>query len=220
MDEPELPAGLHEQALAGLARVNWWSGSARLCWGPLRRLSRDLGRPLRVADIACGGGDVTLALANAARRAESGWTFAGFDLSPTALDLARDRAARRGISAEFHQLDALQSPLPEDCDALICSLFLHHLDESDAVALIGRLTGAARHLVVINDLERSRANYLLAVAASWCLTRSPVVHVDGPLSIAGAFTPSELRSLAAQAGCETAKVTRRWPCRLVLEWQR
>jgi hypothetical protein len=43
---------------------------------------------------------------------------------------------------------------------------------------------------------------------------------DGPLSVRAAFTPSELRGLAQEAGLTGAKVSRRFPCRLLLEWKR
>jgi hypothetical protein len=52
------------------------------------------------------------------------------------------------------------------------------------------------------------------------LTTSLVIHTDGPRSVEAAFTLAEVNMLARQAGLEGAVVERRWPCRLLLKWQR
>ena len=62
MDQPDLRPARHVGALRGLARVNFWSGSAGILWRPLSALARRLGRPIRVLDAASGGGDVPLRL--------------------------------------------------------------------------------------------------------------------------------------------------------------
>jgi hypothetical protein len=61
---------------------------------------------------------------------------------------------------------------------------------------------------------------ILAHVAARALTRSHVVHVDAPRSVRAAFTRSEVRGLASQAGLDGAHVIRRWPCRLLLIWKR
>jgi hypothetical protein len=71
MDQPGLSPPRHARALRGLARINFWSGSAGILWRPLAALCR---RPdtqhLRVLDLATGGGDVPIRLWRRARRAE------------------------------------------------------------------------------------------------------------------------------------------------------
>ncbi|MCA9021331.1 MAG: hypothetical protein KDA74_14375, partial [Planctomycetaceae bacterium] len=60
----------------------------------------------------------------------------------------------------------------------------------------------------------------LAWTACRLLTRSPVVHTDGPLSVAGAFTVNEIKELAGQAGLDGFQITRHWPQRWLLKWSR
>ncbi len=79
---------------------------------------------------------------------------------------------------------------------------------------------AAARLVLINDLARTGAGYLLAWAGCRVLSRSPVVHHDGPASVASAFTPDEALELAREAGLAGATVARRWPERFLLAWSR
>lgn len=221
MDQPGLDVARHVAALHGLARINRVSGSDRILWPPLLALARTLsGRPLRVLDVATGAGDVLIQLARRAHRAGVGLDVAGCDRSPTALEHARASAEAHGIPTRFFPIDALADPLPDGFDAVVCSLFLHHLTATEAVVLLRRMADAARHLVLVNDLRRSLGGLVLAHLACRLLTRSPVVHTDGPRSVTAAFTPEELAGLAADAGLAGATVVRRWPCRMLLTWHR
>jgi hypothetical protein len=120
----------------------------------------------------------------------------------------------------FFEWDAVRGDLPGDYDVLTSSLFLHHLDQDQAISFLQRMARAARHLVLINDLVRSRVGFSLAYLGVRILTSSPVVHFDGPRSVQGAFTIDEARALAERAGLEGASVERRWPCRYLLSWTR
>ncbi len=144
----------------------------------------------------------------------------GCDISPVALDHARSQAASLHADVTFQQLDALTDPFPDDCDLITSSLFLHHLNEQQAAALLRKMAAAARRLVLVNDLRRSPFGLLLAHAVTRLVSRSPVVHFDGPQSVRAAFTLPEVRELARQAGMKSAAVWRRWPCRFLLVWPR
>jgi SAM-dependent methyltransferase len=216
MDRPDLDAGLHADALRGLARINRLSGSAGTLWPPVRDLARRLGRPLRVLDVASGGGDVPLRLWEKSRGDGVPVELAGCDRSPTALAVARASAERLGAPVEFLERDALADELPTGFDVVTCSLFLHHLTTDEAVGLLRKLRAAAAELVLVNDLRRSRAGLLLAHAACRLLSRSAVVRADGPRSVAAAFTLREAAGLAARAGWPWAAVRRRWPFRYLL----
>jgi 2-polyprenyl-3-methyl-5-hydroxy-6-metoxy-1,4-benzoquinol methylase len=214
MDDPALDPAEHRRALAGLARINRWSGSAKLLWPPIRDLARQLNRPLRILDVATGSGDVPLSLLDLARREGITLDITGCDLSPLAIDEARSR----GENATFRTLDVLNEPLPGGFDVVTCSLFLHHLDEPDVVTVL-RAMAAAGSLVLVNDLVRSRFNLLQVWVAARLFSRSRVVHVDGPLSIRGAFTVPEMRRLAERAGLIGATVQSKFPCRMLLTWR-
>lgn len=215
MDRPELDPRLHRAALRGLARVNAVSGTVRRLWAALRAPGRP--RAKRVLDLACGGGDVAVGLARRAARAGARLEVHGCDVSPTALDRARQLAARHGVTVRFFRADAL-APLPEGYDTLYCSLFLHHLDDDAAVRLLAGMGRVARS-VLISDLVRSPIGYLLAYVGCRLLSGSPIVRSDGPVSVAAAFTPAEALALAGRAGLDGARLTTHWPQRFLLEWQ-
>lgn len=221
MDQPDLDRPRHFEALRGLERINAWSRSARILWAPLRELARQTGtRPLRVLDLATGGGDLPIRLWQRARRAGLAVHVDGCDVSADAVAYAASRAAERKTDVRFFVWDALSGPLPGGYDALTSSLFLHHLSEEQAVDLLRRLADAAGRLVLINDLVRSRAGWLMACIGTRVLSASAIVHTDGVRSVEGAFTVAEARQLAARAGLAGARVERRWPCRFLLTWSR
>jgi SAM-dependent methyltransferase len=221
MDQPDLDPRLHVEALRGLERINLLSGSAGILWPALERLARTSGPGgARVLDVATGAGDVPIRLWQRARRAGLPLRIDGCDRSGCAVAHARRRAGELHADVQFFEWDALNGPLPQGYDALVSSLFLHHLERDQAVDLLRRMAGAASRLLLINDLERSRAGLLLSYLGTRLLSASPVVHTDGPLSVAAAFTRDEVLALARQAGLGGATVQRRWPFRFLLTWSR
>lgn len=221
MDQPDLAANRHEAALHGLARINRVSGSASILWPALASAARTAGdRHFRVLDIATGGGDVPIRLWRRAHREQVRLKIDACDISETAIRVAQRHAQSAGVGIRFFRLDLLQEPILDEYDAVICSLFLHHLDDEEAIELLRLMAAAARRLVLVNDLARSRFGYWLARFGTKLLTRSEVVHFDGPVSVRAAYTPSEALALAERAGLGGATVSRHWPCRYLLSWTR
>lgn len=221
MDQPELDQARLHHALRGLMRLNRWSRSVRILWPAIAAYAREhhLHR-LNILDIASGAGDLAIGLWLQGRSAGIDLVIEGWDINPETIAFAREQAARRQAGVEFLQRDAFEERLPADCDVVVSSLFLHHLDQRRAVMLLGRMGRATRGLVLINDLRRSRAGLGLAHAAARLLTTSEVVRNDAPASVRSAFTIAEVRDLARRAGLEGAEVSRRWPFRFLLKWMK
>jgi 2-polyprenyl-3-methyl-5-hydroxy-6-metoxy-1,4-benzoquinol methylase len=221
MDQPGLPASRHETALRGLARINFLSASAGILWRPLAAdIQQCRDRPYRVLDIACGGGDVTIRLWQHAQRRGMKVQIDACDVSETAIRFASRQSEIAGAEIRFFRLDVFQDPILDEYDAVVCSLFLHHLDDEEAIELLRVMAAASKSLVLVNDLARSRRGYWLARFATKLFTRSDVVRFDGPVSVLAAYTPEEALALADRAGLAAATVDRRWPCRFLLTWKR
>ena len=218
MDDDALPLALHEEALRGLRRINALSFAASAFWKPLAMCARKSGRPLRVLDLATGGADVLLALAERARRERVPMEFSGCDKSQDALSFAARFAAERNLNVAFFRLDILADPIPAGFDVVINSLFLHHFDPPQVVEILTKLR--ACEWVFVSDLRRSRAGLWLAHFATRVLSRSPVVHVDGPRSVHAAYTLPEMLQMAETAGLIGVRLETRWPCRMMLKWSR
>jgi 2-polyprenyl-3-methyl-5-hydroxy-6-metoxy-1,4-benzoquinol methylase len=221
IDQPDLEEARHRGALRGLERINFWSGSARLLWRPVRALSREYGpAALRVLDIATGAGDVPIRLWRKAKRAGVHLVMEACDINPRAIAYARSRAKKVGAEIRFFVADALADAPPGRYDVVCTSLFLHHLADEQAVLLLRRMAQVADRMVLVNDLRRCLAGYVLAWVGTRVLSRSRVVHADGPQSVAAAFRPKEVLALAERAGLMGTTVARRWPCRYLMSWRK
>lgn len=222
MDQPGLDAAVHSRALAGLGKANAVSRIARHIWRAIAAANTwpTNGQPLRVLDIASGGGDITIAVAKLAAAHGIRLEIDGCDVSPTAIEFAERAAQRAGVpNVHFRQLDVLVDPLDE-YDLVMSTLFLHHLTEHEARNLLERMGQAARRLALVDDLQRNRLGYAYAWAGVRLLTRSPIVHTDGPLSVRAAFTMDEAAALARDAGWRDIRVTAHWPQRFLMTWKK
>lgn len=221
MDQPGLDPAEHRRALRGLDVVNGISRTSGRIWSTIEReLPETNDASLRILDVACGSGRTATDLWLRGR--QSGWNVevTGCDVSEVALEHARTEAAKRGANVDFIVHDVVANGIPEGYDVVCCSLFLHHLADDEALAFLSSLRGRARRLVIVGDLVRSRWGYVLAWCGCHLLSRSRVVHNDGPLSVKAAFSPAELCELVEQAGLSGARTTRTWPERFLLVWKR
>lgn len=215
MDQPGLDQGEHKQALNALRRINRVSLVADTLWKEIRAYCKTHPGPVRLLDVATGGGDLPIRLAGFAKAEGIDLEVSACDISPTALGHAEEAARQAGVSVQFFLHDGIAAAPPPGYNILTSTLFLHHLDEPEAVGFLKGL-GESGDLVLVDDLERSRLGYWLAWLGVRLLSRSKVAHVDGPMSVEGAFTIPEARELARKAGWSNPSLRRRWPCRFLL----
>jgi SAM-dependent methyltransferase len=220
MDDPRLHPELHIEALHGLEILNKVSGSAQILWSELKKVKPLNGETLKVLDVATGSGDILLELAHLAKRSNRLIEFTGADISKNALTQARQKAENVSAEVHFLQLDVINDGIPSGFDVVMTSLFTHHLDPNDVILLLEKMRGSSAQLILVNDLIRSKLSYSLVWLATRLLTRSPVVHFDGPVSVRAAYTPEEMRNMALVAGLDKCSVKLQPPCRQLLVWRR
>jgi 2-polyprenyl-3-methyl-5-hydroxy-6-metoxy-1,4-benzoquinol methylase len=223
MDQPGLDRETHRRALDGLRAANAISRTSQVIWRGISEAGvvRENGRPLRILDIAAGGGDVVRGVAKLASHHGIAAEAHGCDINSTAVEYAQSVANQAGLSgAKFFQLNALVDSLPDDYDVLMSTLFFHHLGNDDAKHLLGRMAKSARQCVLVDDLCRNRLGYLYAWVGGRLLTRSHIVHTDGPLSVRAAYTIAEFRQLAQEAGLPGVQFRRHWPQRFLMSWKK
>jgi ubiquinone/menaquinone biosynthesis C-methylase UbiE len=208
MDEPLQDAAELARSLRDIRGVNRWLGGTRVMIRHVASMARRLpARPLHILDVATGSADIPLALARWGRRKGVRLQVVATDLHPQTLAVARERTAA-DPDVQVEEADALALPFGEGAfDLVLCNTALHHFDEEDAVRVLREMDRVARHGVVVSDLRRTRTGLLgarLLAATFW--RNHPITRHDGVLSVRRAFTPAELRRLAAAAGLEGARV--------------
>jgi ubiquinone/menaquinone biosynthesis C-methylase UbiE len=196
MDAPDADPRELRASLAFIRRINRTLGYTRLMLAQLRRLSHawPIGQPIVILDVATGSADVPAAIADWARRVGLPVRIFGVDLHPATLTVAAQTHAAHLVRA-----DARALPLADrSVDYAITAMFLHHLDESDAVAVLREMDRVSRRGILISDLLRTRRAY--AWITLFTLAARPMVRHDARASVAGAFDEAEVRSLLHKAG--------------------
>lgn len=221
MDDPKLDPALHRQALRGLKRINWVTNSIQAVWQEINKLSKSHSgsSPISILDVACGSGDSLIQIGKLAKAADFDVRLTGMDISPVAVESTALNARKAKVKLATIESDVLSDkPLPQH-DVVFCSLFLHHLDDSQALVLLRKMKSGGKHLVLVSDLLRSRSGYMLAVVGTRLLSRSRVVHVDGPRSVEAAFTEREFQKLSTEAEMANGSVHKFWPQRFLFRWE-
>lgn len=153
------------------------------------------GRTVTVLDIGTGGADVPLALARWCARDGIAVAVTGIDPD----DRAHAFAQRRGLPVSVTMRRASAGDLVaagESFDVVISNHLLHHVEDAALPVLLEDSTRLARHLVVHNDLVRSRAAYALWAVGSAPIAPGTFVRRDGLTSIRRSYTPTELKAVA------------------------
>ncbi|TWU31382.1 methyltransferase domain-containing protein [Novipirellula artificiosorum] len=216
MDQDDLPQASHQHALNGLARLNGLSGIAGVIYRRIRQLAiENKQTTLRVLDIASGSADLPIAWALRAKKDGLRLDLSTLEISSVAIEEQLKRAKRAGVTISPIQQDCLSEALPTDFEVITNSLFLHHLDDPNAIQLVRAMHAAAKERVMICDLERTRLNLALVSVGARLVTRSKVVHTDSALSVQGAYTINEFHAIVEQAVGFRIKVARVFPCRFL-----
>jgi ubiquinone/menaquinone biosynthesis C-methylase UbiE len=216
LDEAVHDAAELEQSLDQVAEVNRWLGGRRAVWHALQPLLARAATT-RILDLGTGSADIPIELCRRAARAGLRVDFTATDIHPQMLEIALRRTALLPQIRVQHA-DALALPFADDSfDIALLSLTLHHFEGDDLARVLREAARVAGRAIVVNELERCRANWWgarLLAATRWRSNR--LTRHDGPRSVLRAFTKPELRDLAAAADLRVHRLERRFFYRLVM----
>lgn len=218
--EPELVDGtvqdLDELAdsLAKMSQANRWLGGQRALEAHLEPLLSATPRA-RVLDVGTGNARTPARLRAWSERRGCRWSVIGLDPNAQTISVANAAAPE---CLPLVRGDGLTLPFFDDTfDAVVCMLMIHHFDDSGAVRLVREMARVSRGLVLVNDLERTRLNYLGAQLLAETLWRNDrLARYDGPASVRRSFTAEELLAVGREAGLTNARVRRHFFYRVVL----
>ena len=197
MDDPGQGEADFRAALRDLETLN----RITLAYGPTLRFLDRLAQgrtQLSVLDVGAGGGDTLRRIARWGAARGLALDLAGLDRSPWSARHAADTGVpARWITADLFELDGA-----ERFDAVICSLFAHHLEDEAVVRFLRWMHARARLGWLVLDLHRHRIPWAAVWAGTRALRMHPMVTHDGPVSIMRGFTRNDWRRLVSEAGVE------------------
>ena len=138
------------EAIYAVGTPAWDIGRSQPAFNNLASAGKLVGR---VLDVGCGTGE------HALMAASLGYQAVGVDLSMRAIELAKTKAAERGVEARFVVADALRLiDLGEQFDTVLdCGLF-HVLDDGERERYVGSLAevvhpGGHYHMLCFSDRQ-------------------------------------------------------------------
>ncbi|MDF2666011.1 MAG: 2-polyprenyl-3-methyl-5-hydroxy-6-metoxy,4-benzoquinol methylase [Microbacterium sp.] len=191
MDDPDCDP----RALAATYRRFGLVNRLVSAWGHVYRTRvrpelQALGRPARVLDLGCGGGDVVVRLAGLAARDGLDVEWVGADPDPRALEAARERerSGVRFVSRGSQDLLAAG----ERFDLVLSNHVLHHLDADALRSFADDSLALSRGRVLHADIARGHLAYALYALGISPLAAGTFLRVDGLRSIRRSYRANEL----------------------------
>jgi SAM-dependent methyltransferase len=197
------------KSLDDLRRINRYFGG----WGILKKTLIPLldrvpaGATVRILDIGSGGSDMIERIACG---------YPGKDLHLIFLDIRESHLlAGRALPRDHSYVagDAFELPFgTSSCDIVVSNLLLHHHYDT-AGRLLHEMHRVCRTAVVVTDLLRHRVPLLAARLFGRMLGWNRITRHDAIVSIARAFSKTEMEGLLAGNGFIRRSVSVNWAFR-------
>jgi 2-polyprenyl-3-methyl-5-hydroxy-6-metoxy-1,4-benzoquinol methylase len=191
--DPERLAATYRRFGAVNRVVSGWGTMYKAFLGPFLR---GLGRPARVLDLGCGGGDVVARLAAFAEKDALSVEWTGADPDPRAHAAALASGAR---GVRFVRADACELlSRGEVFDVVLSNHVVHHLPGEGLRRFVEDSRMLATGIVMHSDIERSRLAYGLYGVGVLPLAAGTFLFTDGLRSIRRSYRADELADALGQ----------------------
>lgn len=216
MDSPDVSVQLLHKNLGELDMLNRYLGGHAISIKGIQQLITDHDKVYHIVDLGCGSGDVLKYISRWARKAHFTVRLTGVDKNKAAIQYLTEHNSGypeiTGVVGDYKEYLETGTKV----DIVHCSLFCHHLDNSELLELFLYLKTYTGVGFVINDLQRSPVAYY----SVWFLTRlllgSPLSKHDGPVSVLRAFTSEELALIIRDAGMSEFSIHWKWAFRFLV----
>ncbi len=171
-------------------------------------------RPSNILDVGSGGGDMMRQIWGMACKDNFDLKITGADMNPHSKHYA-GKLTPKNAPLIYVTENAFDLNFPDKPDAIISSLFTHHLSDTELVSFIGWMDQTAQTGWFINDLHRHPvAYYFIKVVTEIFLFHRFVKH-DAAVSVARAFTKKDWLAFLKAAGIseDRYKITWHFPFR-------
>ncbi len=212
LDAENIPADDLYRNLYELEVINRYLDGHRVTLAGLKKLIGQNKQAIHLADIGCGGGDTLKAIAIWARKKKIQVRLTGIDLKADCISYAKENCK------DFPEISFICDDYrnvfqnSNNISIVHCSLFCHHLNETQITALINDCLQNKSHLL-INDLERHPLAYHSIKWITHFFSKSYLVKNDAPLSVLRGFKTSEWFNILKSTRHTTFEIENKWAFR-------
>ena len=213
MDDLDMSGELLIKTLDQIAGINKWLGGNGLTIDGIKTIlkTQSKDKTISIIDLGCGNGDMLREVAEFGKKNGYKIELLGLDANQTTIDYAIQ------LSADYPEItyrkeDVLSKEFEtHSYDIALCTLFLHHFEDTVALSFIQTLVKNAKIGVVINDLHRHRLAYYLFKILTLVINND-MVKTDGLISILRGFKRKDLERFSKKINYKST-ITWRWAFR-------
>ena len=213
MDDLDMSGELLIKTLDQIAGINKWLGGNGLTIDGIKTIlkTQSKDKTISIIDLGCGNGDMLREVADFGKTNGYKIELLGLDANQTTIDYAIQ------LSADYPEItyrkeDVLSKEFEtHSYDIALCTLFLHHFEDTVALSFIQTLVKNAKIGVVINDLHRHRLAYYLFKILTLFINND-MVKTDGLISILRGFKRKDLERFSKKINYKST-ITWRWAFR-------
>jgi len=216
LDRDDIPFNDIQLNMKELDRINTLLGGHTITIAGLKMILthiKTLG-PIRICEIGCGGGDNLRVIQEWSKQNNREIILMGVDINPHSINYAQSRKENNGIDfvcSNYKNVEFKQQP-----DIIFSSLFCHHLNHDEFIAMLHWCNANASVGYFINDLQRHPLAYHSIKLLTSIFSTSYLVKHDAPISVLRGFSRNELIDLFKTAGIAHYTINWKWAFRWLI----
>lgn len=178
-------------------------------------------RPIRIAEIGCGGGDNLIAIDRWSKKKNIRVEFIGIDIKQECIDFARTKQDEFNAPVEWVISDYKKIHWNENKpDVIFSSLFCHHFTETELAWMMEWMKDECELGFFINDLHRHFLAYHSIRLLTRVFSKSRLVKNDAPISVTRGFSRNDWSNILTAAGLEDYELHWKWAFRWLLTYRK
>lgn len=215
MDDFSLQGRELRATLDEIARINQLLGGNKVTLNGVKKIVKKVNtsKPIVIADIGCGNGDMLRMLASYGLKNNLNFKLIGIDANAFTINYAKT-LSNEYSNMEYLCLDIFSEDFSTlQYDIVLCTLTLHHFTNEQLLNIITIFNNNANMGVVINDLQRSKLAYKLFKIICMLFSLSKMSREDGLISILRGFKKKELEEFSKKLNLKNYTINWKWAFR-------
>ncbi len=216
LDSESIPKDELHRNLIELNIINKYLGGYKATLKGLKKIFRSKDKIVSILDIGFGGGDSIREMQKFAESHQYPIKFYGVDIKKDCLDYAKlNLKNHSNVELICDDYRNLNPDFLKTIDLIHCSLFLHHLSNSEIVDFF-KFSKMNNCRLLINDLHRNFLAYHSIRLLTKFFSKSRLVKNDAPISVLRGFKRRELSNLLSESGFGKYSINWSWAFRFVI----